>query len=159
MFKIKLLSSTILFILLAMTGCKSGGEKNNTAVSPELITNPITASGKKSGSKLPEMTFETTHHNFGIMMQGEKLTYTFTFTNTGGSDLLISDASSTCGCTIPEYSKAPIKPGATGKVEVRFDSAGKSGSVSKTVRLLTNAQPNSVELEITAEVYVPNSKK
>jgi uncharacterized cupredoxin-like copper-binding protein len=105
------------------------------------------------------MEFEQTKHDFGIMMQGEKLTYTFHFTNTGGSDLVISDASSTCGCTIPDFSKAPVKPGDKGKVEVLFNSAGKTGTVSKTVRLLTNAQPNTIELDVTAEVYVPDSKK
>jgi hypothetical protein len=140
-------------------GCKPKGEQVDKSVSPNLVTNPITASGKKAAGSLPVMTFEQTKHDYGIMMQGEKLAYTFKFTNTGGSDLIISDASSTCGCTVPDYSKAPVKPGEQGKVEVIFNSAGKTGTVSKTVRLLTNAQPNTIELEITAEVYVPDSKK
>jgi hypothetical protein len=148
-------------VLLAglLPACKSGSEKNNGSVSPELITNPITASGKKTNNNLPVISFETTKHDFGTMVQGEKLAYTFKFTNTGGSDLIISDASSTCGCTIPDWSKAPVKPGETGKMQVMFNSAGKSGTVSKTVHVLTNAQPNTVDLEITAEIYVPENKK
>jgi uncharacterized cupredoxin-like copper-binding protein len=105
------------------------------------------------------MEFEQTKHDYGMMVQGEKLSYTFKFTNTGGSDLIISDFSSDCGCTVPDFSKAPVKPGDSGKVEVVFNSAGKSGTVSKSIRLLTNAQPNTIELNITAEVYVPESKK
>jgi hypothetical protein len=147
------------FFLMVLPGCKSKKEPGNQSVSPDLITNPISASGKKSTGSLPVMVFEQTKHDFGMMVQGEKLSYTFKFTNTGGSDLIISDASSTCGCTIPDFSKAPVKPGGQGKVEVIFNSAGKTGTVSKAVRLLTNAQPNSTELEITAEIYVPDSKK
>lgn len=149
----------ISFFITAMPGCKSKGDQSDKSVSPDLITNPITASGKKADGSLPVMVFEQTKHDFGIMMQGEKLSYTFKFTNKGGSDLIISDASTTCGCTVPDFSKAPVKPGEQGKVEVIFNSAGKSGSINKSVRLLTNAQPNSTELEITAEVYVPDSKK
>lgn len=159
-----MLRSTIVLVALTLflgvlPGCKSKGDKNDKSVSPNLVTNPISASGKKANGNLPVMVFEQTKHDFGMMVQGEKLSYTFKFTNTGGSDLLISDASSTCGCTIPDFSKAPVKPGDQGKVEVVFNSSGKSGSVNKAVRLLTNAQPNTIELEITAEVYVPDSKK
>lgn len=158
---LRLTFGVIAFYLLVsiLPGCKSKGEQMDNAVSPELITNPISASGKKASGTLPVMVFEQTKHDFGIMVQGEKLSYTFKFTNTGGSDLIISDASSTCGCTIPDFSKAPVKPGEQGKVEVIFNSAGKSGTVSKSIRLLTNAQPNTTELDIIAEVYVPASKK
>jgi hypothetical protein len=146
-------------ILCFIPGCKSNGEQKTQSVSSDLVTNPITASGKKAEGTLPQMTFEQTKHDFGMMVQGEKLSYTFKFTNTGGSDLIISNASSTCGCTIPKYSKEPVKPGGKGEIEVVFNSAGKSGTNTKTIKLLTNAQPNTVELEITAEVYVPDSKK
>ena len=146
-------------LVFSIQGCKSGNDKAPGSVNPALVNNPISASGTKNTGGLPQIAFETTKHDFGIMVQGERLTYTFKFTNTGGSDLIISDASSTCGCTIPDWSKAPVKPGDQGKIEVQFNSAGKSGSVSKTIKVLTNAQPNTVEIEITAEVYVPDSKK
>ena len=150
---------TVSLLIAALTGCKQQADQGNKSISPGLVSNPITASGKQAAGTLPVMVFEQTKHDFGMMVQGEKLSYTFKFTNTGGSDLIISDASSTCGCTIPDFSKAPVKPGEQGKVEVIFNSAGKTGSVSKTVRLLTNCQPNTTEIEITAEVYVPDSKK
>lgn len=156
-FKVAILAVTVLLVVLP--GCKPKGERNADAVNPELVTNPITASGKKAANGLPVMSLEQTKHDFGMMVQGEKLSYTFVFTNKGGSELIISDASVTCGCTIADFTKSPVKPGDQGKVEVIFNSAGKSGSVSKSVRLLTNCQPNYTELEITAEVYVPNSKK
>jgi uncharacterized cupredoxin-like copper-binding protein len=108
---------------------------------------------------MPEMTFETLKHDFGLMMQGERLEYTYVFTNTGGSDVVISNVSATCGCTIPDWTKTPIKPGEKGQVQVQFNSAGKSGSINKSAKVLANTQPNTIELEFTAEVYVPDSKK
>lgn len=145
--------------LCVLPGCKPKGEKSDKSVSPSLITNPITASGKKVTGSLPVMKFEQMKHDFGMMVQGEKLSYTFKFTNTGGSDLIISKVSSTCGCTIPDWTKSPVKPGEQGKVEVIFNSAGKTGTNTKTVLVLANTQPNTTELEFTAEVYVPDSKK
>jgi hypothetical protein len=150
---------TLSLLIGTMPGCKPKGEHGNQSISPDLVTNPITASGKKATGSLPEIVFEQTKHDFGIMMQGEKLSYTFKFTNTGGSDLIISSVSSSCGCTIADWTKPPVKPGEKGKVEVVFNSAGKTSSQSKTVKVLSNAQPNTIDLEITAEVYVPDSKK
>jgi hypothetical protein len=150
---------TSIFLLLLLPGCKQKSDQTGKSISPSLITNPITASGKAATGSLPVMVFEQTKHDFGMMVQGEKLSYTFKFTNTGGSDLLISDASATCGCTIPDWSKAPVKPGEQGKIEVIFNSAGKTGTVRQSVRVLTNTQPSTTELTISAEVYVPDSKK
>jgi len=144
--------------ILVLPGCKSKADKNNS-VSPDLITNPVTASGKKVKSDLPVMEFEQVKHDFGTVVQGEKVAHTFKFTNAGGSDLVISNASATCGCTVPTWSKKPVKPGDQGSVEVVFNSSGRTGSVSKTVNILANTQPNTVQLEVTAEIYVPTSKK
>ena len=150
-----------LFVLGIFAACNNANSTNNndnTKVSPDLVTNPVTASGEKVKSKLPVMEFKTNKHDFGLIMQGEKVSHTFKFKNTGGSDLLISSASSTCGCTVPSFSKEPIKPGEEGEVEVVFNSTGKKGSNNKAIKLLTNAQPNTVELTITAEVFVPKKK-
>lgn len=144
-------------LCLASCGNDSGNESTNE-VTTDLVKNPVTASGEKTKSNLPVMEFEQTSHDFGMIVQGEKVSHTFKFTNTGGSNLVISQASSTCGCTVPNFSKRPIKPGAKGTIEVVFNSAGRSGSNTKSVRILSNAQPNSVELEITAEIYVPEKK-
>lgn len=146
-------------LVLGLSACKSNSDKNPNSVSPSLVTNPVTASGKNATGALPVMVFEQTKHDFGMMIQGEKLSYTFKYTNQGGSDLIISDVSVTCGCTAPTYSKEPVKPGGQGAIEIVFNSAGKSGTQIKPVKVLTNAQPNTIELEITAEVYVPDSKK
>ena len=148
----------ISFSFLALSGCKNKTGDDNDTISSNLVTNPITASGSGEKNRLPVMEFEETSHDFGIVVQGEKVAYTFTFTNTGGSDLVISNTSSTCGCTVSNFSRKPIKPGEKGKIEVVFNSAGRTGANTKSISVLTNAQPNTILLEISAEVFVPNEK-
>ncbi len=144
-----------LMLLLASTSCQQGsGNNTEEGVSPNLVTNPITADGNNGKSNLPIMEFKTTSHDFGTIVQGEKVAHKFTFTNIGGSDLIISDASATCGCTVPTYPRKPIKPGKTGEIEVVFNSAGRTGSQHKSVSVLTNSQPNTIRLDIDAEIIV-----
>ncbi len=158
MAKIKSIFLILTVVVFLLPGCK-GKSDSDKSVSPSLVTNPVTASGKKSKTELPVMEFEQSKHDFGLVVQGEKVSYTFRFTNTGGSDLIISQASSTCGCTVPTHAKEPVKPGGRGSIEVQFDSEGRTGSVSKTVNILANTQPNTIHLEISAEIYVPDNKK
>ena len=89
----------------------------------------------------PEMTFEQTVHNFGEITQGEKVEYAFKFTNTGKKDLLIQNAVSSCGCTVPEWSKEPVKPGESGYLKVVFDSHGKEGYTEKEISIKANTDP------------------
>ena len=76
----------------------------------------------------------------------------YKFKNTGNADLVISDAKGSCGCTVPEYPKAPIKPGEEGNIKVTFDSSGKGGRQNKSVTVITNAIPNTKVLTVTGLV-------
>lgn len=89
----------------------------------------------------PEITFEQTLHNFGQITQGEKVEYAFKFTNTGNKDLLIQDAVSSCGCTVPNWPKEPIKPGESNYLKVVFDSNGKEGFTEKEISIKANTNP------------------
>lgn len=126
------------------------------ATSNEVLNNPATASAPGDTTNLPKFQWEKEVHDFGKIVQGERVAYAFRFTNTGKSDLVISDAKGSCGCTVPEYSKEPVKPGESGKIDVIFDSDGKKGHQDKTVTLMANTNPNTVVLRITGEVEVPN---
>lgn len=152
-----LLSGAIAFTVFS---CKNDG--NNTKdnqISPEVVNNPATASGNTSNDPdaVPEFTFETDNHEFGEIQQGEKVTYAFKFKNTGKSPLVISSASASCGCTVPEYTKTPVQPGEEGFINVTFDSSGKSGMTSKTVTLIANTIPNTKVLTISADIQVPKA--
>lgn len=128
-------------------------------VQPEATQNP---QGQQTPSvpadgKYPTMTFSKKEHNFGTINEGDKVETVFTFTNTGEADLIISNASGSCGCTVPEYPKEPIKPGKTGKMKVTFDSNGKPGKQQKSVTITANTQTTREVLTINAEV-TPKAK-
>src|SRR5687768_16817628 len=57
-------------------------------------------------------------HDFGKITDGEKVEYSFRFKNSGKNPLIITNASASCGCTVPEKPEAPIKPGETGFIKV-----------------------------------------
>lgn len=97
--------------------------------------------------------FDTTFYDFGSLVQGEKATFTFKFKNIGTADLIIYDAYSSCGCTVPNYNKEPISPGESGKIEVLFNSEGKRGIQYKTVVLKLNTIYKERSLSIKANVY------
>ena len=86
------------------------------------------------------------------MIDGEKVTYSFQFTNSGEAPLIISDAKGSCGCTVPNYPKEPIAPGATASIDVTFDSKGRIGKQSKAVTLTANTNPNRKVIRINSEV-------
>src|SRR5205085_4702073 len=70
-------------------------------------------------------------YNFGKVTDGEKVEYNFKFRNTGKNPLIISSATASCGCTVPEKPDAPIPPGQLGYLKVVFDSKGRVGDVHK----------------------------
>ncbi len=92
----------------------------------------------------PVLTFKDTIYDFGSVDEGDVVKHVFEFENTGSSPLIIVDASSSCGCTIPSVSQEPVLPGETGKVKVRFDSKNKSGNISKKIRVSANTYPEPI---------------
>ncbi len=151
---------TKLFLALAtsllLLSCGQDSKDGDRTISSDVINVPATASGKQATpGSAPSIAFESDKHDFGKITQGEIVSHSFVFVNNGGSDLIISNALGSCGCTIPEYPKGAIKPGEQGKIDVKFDSAGKSGLVKKTVTLTTNCTPSTQVLTIIATVNVP----
>ena len=87
----------------------------------------------------PEIEFDFDTYDFGEVRDGEVVEVDFNFTNTGKSDLIIFDASASCGCTVPEYPQnVKIQPGQKEKLKVRFDTSNKPGKQMKSVTLTTN---------------------
>jgi len=118
----------------------------------------VTQNGNDGSGKYPIMEFTTKNHDFGEINEGDKVSYVFDFENTGTKDLLISNAYGSCGCTIPEYPTEYIKPGASGKIKVSFNSANKSGLQHKTVTIITNTKEKREEISIVASVN-PKAEK
>lgn len=98
------------------------------------------------------LTFESDSFNFGTVKVGEIVEHEFTLTNTGEAPLIISNVHASCGCTTPDYSKAPIGPGEKGMVKVRFDSNGQMGNQHKIVTVTSNAMEKNTLLHVRGEV-------
>lgn len=86
----------------------------------------------------PEITFEKDIHDFGKIKQHGNATYQFKFTNTGSQPLIINNCQGSCGCTVPEWPKTPIAPGASEYITVKYDS-GRPGMINKNVTVYSNA--------------------
>ena len=100
-----------------------------------------------------EIKFEKTSHDFGTFPESEKVTCTFKFTNTGDNLLVIHQAIASCGCTVPQYSKQPIKPGESGEIVVTYNGAGKfPGHFKKSITIRTNAKQEIIRLYIEGEM-------
>ena len=99
----------------------------------------------------PLMSFKEEQFDFGEIEQGTHVEHLFTFTNTGDAPLVITDARSSCGCTVPEYTKEPVAPGEKGELLVKFDGSGR-GTVSKVITLITNTEKGTERLQIRATV-------
>lgn len=144
-------------LVLVFTACNEP-KKNSDELNTDLVKNGSSANAVNK-EDLPLIEFEEETHNFGKIREGEKVSYSFKFKNTGKSDLIITDAKGSCGCTVPNYPTKPIKPGEDGIVDVTFDSAGKSGKQNKTVTLLTNSEPSTKILTIIGEIEPAKTDK
>lgn len=100
----------------------------------------------------PVIEFSKIVHDFGRIQEGEKVACVFTFENKGDADLLIKSATTSCGCTVPEFDDKPVPPGGSGNVEVVFDSAYRTGTQNKTIVIRSNASRPAVVLKIKAEI-------
>lgn len=150
---------TTKFILIASLAsnlfwsCGSPTDGKEEAISPEVVNNNASADPTATPTNgVPVFEFENDNHEFGVITDGEKVSYTFKFKNVGNAPLVISNASASCGCTVPEYTKTPVAPGEEGEVNVTFDSSGKSGMTTKSVTLIANTEPNTKVLKISADI-------
>lgn len=141
----------IVVVLSTLLSC--GNQSNNESLGTDEISNSASANGKLS-EELPEIKFEEEVFDFGRITQGEKVSHEFSFTNVGTKNLIISGASGSCGCTVPEWPKEPILPGGKGVINVVFSSEGKSGLQEKTVTIVTNCEPATRVIRIKTEIIV-----
>lgn len=122
-----------LILLLAIGFIGTQAIAQNTA-------DPTAPVKKESDAKKPQFKFNGgDSHDFGTLEEGGVAEYKFVFKNTGKSPLIIQNAAASCGCTTPEWSKEPVKPGKTGTITVRYDTKGRPGPFTKNVWITSNA--------------------
>lgn len=104
--------------------------------------------------KVAKIEFKTDVIDYGTIEKGADGVRVFEFTNTGNAPLIITKVSSTCGCTIPKKPEAPILPGDTGEIQVKYNTQ-LVNPIRKTITVISNAETPTVALKIKGEVVDP----
>lgn len=156
-FLLRLLPLLVLTLLLGCDTAPASAPENLAAeeLGPNaaLIRSPIDAGdGTVDTTVVARMTFAEPTFEFGAVSQGEVVKHEFIFTNTGAQPLLITDARSTCGCTVPNYPKQPVAPGEEAVINVAFDTKNKSGRQSKPVTITANTYPATTTIYVAGTV-------
>jgi hypothetical protein len=127
---------------VAALEAKSGGRTTTAGAETQSV----------SDADVAQMTFENMEYDFGSVNEGEIVEHTYKFTNNSNSVLVISKATATCGCTVPEWPKEPIQPGESGEIKVKFDSKNRKNLQTKYVNINANTKPEVTRLKLTGNV-------
>ena len=114
--------------------------------------NPQQAQPAVPAGPTTSVSFNETTFDFGSVAEGELVSHTYTFTNTGNEALVLSDAKGSCGCTVPKWPREPIAPGQSGEITVEFNSKNKKGKRNQKVTLTANTNPPQTFIYLTGEV-------
>jgi hypothetical protein len=136
---------------VVLISCHNG---NGKQLSGDLVTNPKSA--QNTDGKTAVIQFDKTEFDFGKILQGEVVSYTFHFTNSGNAPLIISGIDKSCGCTASDYPRQPIDPGKSGEIKITYDSKGHQGFQSKALVVNSNTIPAQTTLRIKADVRTPS---
>ncbi|MBR6929316.1 MAG: DUF1573 domain-containing protein [Bacteroidales bacterium] len=149
--KIRRLLAVVVIGLCVLTACE---EKTDGKLSTDLVTSPKSAT--ETSDKQAAIKFDKEEHDFGTLLQGEVVSYSFHFTNVGNMPLIVSEVGSSCGCTVGDYPREPIAPGKTGSIKVTYNSAGHHGFQSRYLTVMTNTNPAKTTLRIKGKVLTPD---
>lgn len=128
------------FLALAVAACRSADSKQSGDVADKEIS-------ETTRVKLIDSTY-----NFGKIKEGERVEFSYRFKNTGKHPLKIASVYSSCGCTVPEFSKEPVMPGKKGFIKVTFNSDGVGGEIEKFVEVRSNAKPDFPRLILSGKI-------
>ena len=124
------------------------------AQSKKTVNSNVRPTGSSNAENYAEIKFDTLRYNFGIFPQSDPIRKcTFRFTNVGTAPLIINQAFASCGCTVPAYTKDPIKPGERDSISVTYNGKGlMPGRFSKTITIRSNSKTKIVRPIIEGEM-------
>lgn len=124
------------------------------AQSQKTVNSDVRPTGSSKADNYAEIKFDTLRYNFGVFPQSDPIRKcTFRFTNVGTAPLIINQAFASCGCTVPAYTKDPIKPGERDSISVTYNGKGlMPGRFSKTITIRSNSKTKIVRLVIEGEM-------
>ena len=142
--------------VIFLTAC--GSQVSDLELRVAKLETEIASMRKGGGSTIvpagafPKFSFDQEEHNFGQIRDGDIVSHTFRFTNSGEAPLIISKATAACGCTVPQWPKQPIPVGGSGEIQVQFDSSNKPGMQNKVVTITANTESKVKKFLIRAQV-------
>lgn len=126
-----------------------------TSVKPAPAPAPTsTTPAPAPQEKDPGYKFDKVDHDYGTIAKGAEPYCEFRLTNTSKEPLIIASAVGSCGCTVPEYTKEPIAPGATVVIKVRYDTQ-RIGHFEKQVTITFVGKAEAAVLKIHGTVEAP----
>ena len=154
----KITKFLVLILITAsfLTSCKDATNITAKIKKENLVNAKSRDSEIKKGAA--SISFDKKEYDFGTVNEGDIVETSYLVTNSGKTDLVITNAQASCGCTVPVWPKNPIKPGATGEVKVKFNTSGKPNRQQKTITLTTNTESGREVLTLKGSV-TPKAKK
>ncbi len=133
----------LLLVLLLSCGRQNGSETTDSSIE-ESVT--------EGSQEQSVIKFDALVHDFGTIIEGERVVCYFEYSNVGGADLLITAVEASCGCTTSDWKREPLVQGETGSMKIIFDASGRSGEQRKLVTVRSNASNSELRLTIKAKV-------
>jgi hypothetical protein len=130
-----------------------------TILSVAVLATAVSCSQSNNGKenkKAAEITFTEKEHDFGTIEQNSNAEFAFIYQNTGKEPLIISNVQTSCGCTVPDWTRDPINKKKFGVVKVHYNTHA-AGAFLKTINVYSNASNSPVTLKIKGTV-VPKSE-
>lgn len=140
----------LIIALCMMTASVAGAQVQKQKVT----TSEVKVTGASKAENYAEIKFDTLRHNFGKFSQKSPIVKcSFRFKNTGTAPLVIHQAFASCGCTVPTFTKEPVKPGETGVIDVTYNGTDKfPGRFQKTITIRSNAVSEVTRLIIEGDM-------
>jgi hypothetical protein len=148
----------ILFTVLVAAGITSCDVRKKDQQASATMSDTMSTSKEAKTSTAAVPTDVTTVqiidsvYDFGKVMDGDVVEFSYRFKNIGQKPLVITSASASCGCTVPEKPDQPILPGEIGYIKVKFNSENRQGEAHKTVTVTSNADPAFPQLLLKGQV-------
>jgi hypothetical protein len=142
----KILILAICMLAVSATQAQTQQQKVNTS--------EVKVTGVTKAENYAEIKFDTLRHNFGKFSKNDPIVKcSFKFTNTGTAPLVIHQAFASCGCTVPTFTKEPVKPGENGVIDVTYNGTDKfPGHFQKTITIRSNAVSEVTRLIIEGDM-------
>ena len=153
----------LLFGSIALLSTASYAQKSTTAKPAETkmmsttATSTTTQTQQAASTAAPtqnadaHMKFANEEHNFNTIPEGPSVTYDFNFKNIGKEPIVLSTVQASCGCTTPNWSKEPIKPGESSKITATYNTQGRPGAFTKTITVNSNVGSKVLKISGTVE--------